>query len=51
MKTVRPHDLGVLRHEELDWVTLITCKGYDQTSDLYNWRTVIQAVLVEVREE
>jgi len=32
-----------------DWLTLITCKGYDEQLDEYRWRHVVRAVLVKVR--
>lgn len=47
-KYTRPNDLSVFEHESLDWTTLITCSGYDQTSDTYLWRFVVQAVLVKI---
>ncbi len=47
---VRPDDLSVLRHEEYDWVTLITCQGYDEQQDAYRSRMVVRAVLVEVTQ-
>ena len=31
-----------------DWLTLVTCKGYDLKTDTYQWRYVVRAVLVEV---
>jgi LPXTG-site transpeptidase (sortase) family protein len=34
--------------EELPWLTLITCHGYDKKTNTYRWRTVVRAVLVEV---
>jgi LPXTG-site transpeptidase (sortase) family protein len=46
--TVQPTDLSVLGHEEYDWLTLITCRGYDEDSDTYRWRVVVRAVLMEV---
>ena len=48
---VRPDDLSVFGHEELDWVTLITCKGYDARLDTYRWRLAIQAVLMRIEPE
>ena len=41
--------LSVLKHEQLPWVTLVTCRGYDETSDSYKYRVVVRAVLVEVK--
>jgi LPXTG-site transpeptidase (sortase) family protein len=46
---VKPDDLSVLRHEALDWVTLITCQGYNPQSDLYEWRRAARAVLVRIQ--
>jgi len=37
------------KHEEYDWITLITCFGYDELTDAYRWRTITRAVLVEVQ--
>ena len=48
---VAPHDLSVLEHEEYDWVTLITCKEYDETLDKYEQRLVARAVLISVEME
>ena len=50
VSAVRPNDLSVLRHEEYDWLTLITCQGYDEQQDAYRWRSVVRAVLVEVAQ-
>jgi LPXTG-site transpeptidase (sortase) family protein len=46
-----PFDLDVLSHEDLDWVTLITCQGYNETLDRYDFRRVVRAVLVSVKPE
>jgi LPXTG-site transpeptidase (sortase) family protein len=48
---VSPNDLSVLKHDEHDWITLITCKGYDEDVDAYKWRVVVQAVLVTIEQE
>ena len=37
-------------HEELDWVTLMTCEGYDQFNDCYVFRRLVRAILVDVVE-
>lgn len=42
-------DLSVLRHEELDWITLITCSDFDERAETYRKRFAVRAVLVEVR--
>jgi len=38
-----------LPHEEMDWLTLVTCRGYDAQAESYPWRTVVRAVLVDVK--
>jgi LPXTG-site transpeptidase (sortase) family protein len=40
---------SVIRHEDLPWVSLVTCSGYDEASNSYKYRWVVQAVLVEVK--
>lgn len=47
--SVRPTDLSVLRHEELDWLTLLTCAVYDESQETYLTRVAVRAVLIEVR--
>jgi LPXTG-site transpeptidase (sortase) family protein len=47
---VKPGQVDVLQHEELPWLTLITCQGYDETSGSYRWRRVVRAVLVAVQD-
>ncbi|MGB8982758.1 MAG: sortase, partial [Anaerolineales bacterium] len=39
------------RHEELDWITLITCQQYDANTKSYRYRRVVRAVLVSVEQE
>ena len=41
---------SVLRHEEKSWITLLTCKDFNENTDSYNRRTVVRAVLVGVKE-
>jgi LPXTG-site transpeptidase (sortase) family protein len=48
---VAPDQLKVLKHEDLDWITLITCQDYDDASGTYRRRRVVRAVLVAVAEE
>jgi LPXTG-site transpeptidase (sortase) family protein len=49
VRLVRPDDLSILRHEELPWLTLLTCRGYDPAHDSYQWRLAVRAVQVAVR--
>jgi LPXTG-site transpeptidase (sortase) family protein len=46
--TVKPYDQRPFGHKDEAWVTLITCKQYDEKTDAYKLRTVVQAVLVSV---
>jgi len=39
----------MMKHEELSWVTLVTCRGYDVTSNSYKYRVLVKAVLVEIK--
>jgi LPXTG-site transpeptidase (sortase) family protein len=48
LRYTAPNDLSVLGHEEFDWLTLVTCRGFDETTQSYRWRVVVGAVLVEV---
>ena len=45
---VLPDATDFLPHEDFPWLTLITCKGYDQQSNSYNWRVVVRAVQVRI---
>ena len=37
---------AMFKHEELPWITLATCKGFDSESGEYLYRTLVRAVLV-----
>jgi LPXTG-site transpeptidase (sortase) family protein len=45
---VNPNDMTVFRHEEKPWLTLLTCKEYDENTNSYRSRLVVRAVLVRV---
>jgi LPXTG-site transpeptidase (sortase) family protein len=50
VKSVLPEALSTaLKHEDLPWVTLVTCRGYDEASNSYKYRVLVRAVLVEVK--
>jgi len=40
-----------VRHEEFPWLTLITCKGYNENTNSYNYRVIVRAVLIEVKTD
>jgi LPXTG-site transpeptidase (sortase) family protein len=48
LRSVAPDDLSVLRHEAQDWLTLLTCEGFDETSGAYAKRLAVRAVLIRV---
>ena len=41
-----PDDPSIIQHEERPWLTLLTCQGYDDSTDTYRWRRVVRAVLI-----
>jgi len=45
---VAANDQSVMKHEEKPWLTLITCKDYDEKLKTYKNRIVVRAVLVSV---
>jgi LPXTG-site transpeptidase (sortase) family protein len=45
---VSPDDMGILKHEELPWLSLITCQDFDLQNQLYTNRLVVKAVLVNI---
>lgn len=45
---VDPLDNSRIPAEEYPWLTLITCRGYDEERDDYLWRVVVRAVQVKV---
>jgi LPXTG-site transpeptidase (sortase) family protein len=40
---------SVISHEDYPWLTLITCQGYDGTSNSYRFRVVVRAVQVAIK--
>jgi LPXTG-site transpeptidase (sortase) family protein len=51
VRLVSPNSPWPYRHEALDWVTLVTCQGFDEVQGTYRSRLVVRAVLVDVRPE
>ena len=50
VKQVSSNDIkALLKHEERSWITLVTCKGYNEASGTYLYRTLVRAVLVSVK--
>ena len=48
---IEPSETWVFNHEERPWLTLVTCKEYDENTNTYKKRVVIRGVLVGVGEE
>lgn len=49
VESVKPNQSQVLGHKEQPWLTLVTCKTFDEKTGEYLWRVVVRAVLIEVR--
>jgi LPXTG-site transpeptidase (sortase) family protein len=50
-KIVNPNDVSALKHEEEAWLTLITCKNYNEITGAYTNRIAVRAVLVNMYQE
>ncbi|HEX9385452.1 MAG TPA: sortase, partial [Anaerolineales bacterium] len=48
---LEPNDTTAFKHEEKPWLTLVTCKEYDEKRNTYRKRVVVRAVLVSVVTE
>jgi LPXTG-site transpeptidase (sortase) family protein len=48
---VSPNDTSMIKHEEKSWLTLITCKEYNEKTKTYGKRVVVRAVLMKVEED
>jgi len=47
---ITPDDTSLLtKHEDLPWLTLITCRGYDPATGEYRYRYVVRAVQVAIK--
>ena len=45
---VDSNDTSVIKHEDKSWVTLVSCKDYDEKTRIYKNRVIVRAVLVKV---
>jgi LPXTG-site transpeptidase (sortase) family protein len=50
VRTVWPNDKKVFQHEELAWLTMITCKDYNEKTDSYAQRVAVRAILISVED-
>ncbi|MCX6066662.1 MAG: sortase [Chloroflexi bacterium] len=51
VKYISPYATSVLAHKSQPWITLLTCKEYDQASGAYRLRTAVQAVFISASAE
>ncbi len=46
---VQPDDISsVIKHEDYPWLTLITCKGFNEEKNSYNWRVIVRTVQTKI---
>ena len=50
MKQIKPDDMTAFKHEEKPWLTLLTCKEYDEKTNTYRSRLVVRAVLMRIED-
>ena len=48
VRSVSPWESTVLKNESYDWLTLITCRDFDETQEQYHQRMIVRAVLIRV---
>ncbi len=51
VKQIDPDDTSILAHKDESWITLITCKEYNEATNTYLSRIAVQAVLIRVETE
>ena len=45
---ISPDDTSALMaHQDMPWVTLMTCRGYNSATDTYQYRVLVRAVLTD----
>jgi LPXTG-site transpeptidase (sortase) family protein len=50
VKRIKPDDMSAFKHEEKPWLTLLTCKEYDEKTNSYRSRLVVRAVLIRIED-
>jgi len=50
-RTINPSDTSVLQHEDEAWLTLLTCKTYNESTNTYSNRIAVRAVLIGTMAE
>ena len=46
---VQPDDIGVMKHQDQSFLTLITCDTYDENTGTYLHRVAVGAELIDVQ--
>jgi LPXTG-site transpeptidase (sortase) family protein len=47
---IKPDDTSVFKHEDKPWLTLLTCKDYDEKTNSYRSRLMVRAVLMRIED-
>ncbi|HVN15352.1 MAG TPA: sortase, partial [Anaerolineales bacterium] len=50
-RVVSPKDISVFKHQDYPWLTLVTCKDYDASTNTYLYRVAVGAVLVNIQND
>lgn len=50
-KVIAPNDASVLKHEEKSWLTLLTCKTFNEKTSSYENRIAVRAILISIEAE
>jgi LPXTG-site transpeptidase (sortase) family protein len=50
-RIINPTDTSILKHEDDAWLTLITCKTYNEATSTYSNRIAVRAALVSVQAD
>ncbi len=51
IKTVKPDDITIFRHEDKAWLSLVTCGNYDDALGVYLNRIVVRAELIQTETD
>jgi LPXTG-site transpeptidase (sortase) family protein len=50
VQILAPDDVNtVMKHQDSPWITLVTCRSYDEKTDSYRLRVAVSAVLIAAR--
>jgi LPXTG-site transpeptidase (sortase) family protein len=50
-KVLPANNSKIFKHEDYDWITLVTCEDYNSKTGLYTYRRMVRAVLISVVPE